>query len=134
MVSDEEITSTFPVMRQLRTHLDENEYLEKIKRMRRSGYRLAAATAGGEVRRAAGFRVVEFLAYEKFLYLDDLVTAEDARSTGHGERMLDWLAGVAREEGCGSLQLDSGVQRHEAHRFYFRKGMKISSYHFSKAL
>jgi GNAT superfamily N-acetyltransferase len=133
MVSDEEIVSTFPVMSQLRTHLDENEYLEKIKRMQRSGYRLAA-TEGREVRCVAGFRIVEFLAYGKYLYVDDLVTAGDNRSAGHGERMLDWLAGVAREEGCGSLQLDSGVQRHRAHRFYFRKGMSISSYHFSKSL
>ncbi len=134
IVSDEEITSTFPVMRQLRTHLDEDEYLEKIQRMRRSGYRLAAATESGMVRCVAGFRIVEFLAYGKLLYVDDLVTAENARSEGHGERVLDWLAGVAREEGCGSLQLDSGVQRHEAHRFYFRQGMSISSYHFSKGL
>jgi GNAT superfamily N-acetyltransferase len=134
VVSDEEITSTFAVMRQLRTHLHEDEYLEKIKRLQRSGYRIAAATEVGEVRCVAGFRIVEFLAYGKFLYVDDLVTAEDARSAGHGERVLDWLAGVAREEGCGSLQLDSGVQRHEAHRFYFRKGMSISSYHFSKSL
>jgi GNAT superfamily N-acetyltransferase len=81
-----------------------------------------------------GFRIVESLAYGRFLYVDDLVTAEDARSAGHGERMLDWLAGVGRDEECGSLQLDSGVQRHEAHRFYFRKGMNISSYHFSKPL
>ena len=66
--------------------------------------------------------------------MDDLVTAEDTRSKGHGKRMLGWLARVAREEGCRSLQLDSGVVRHEAHRFYFREGMKISSYHFSKAL
>ncbi len=80
MVSDEEIVSTLPVMRQLRTHLDEDEYLEKIERMRRSGYRLAAATEGGLVRCVAGFRIVEFLAYGKFLYVDDLVTAEDARS------------------------------------------------------
>lgn len=134
MVSDEEISSTFPVMRQLRTHLDEDEYLEKIKCMQRSDYRLSAATERGEVRCVAGFRIVEFLAYGTFLYVDDLVTAEDARSEGHGERVLDWLAGLAREEGCGSLHLDSGVQRHEAHRFYFRKGMSISSYHFSKSL
>jgi GNAT superfamily N-acetyltransferase len=134
MVSDEEIVSTFPVMRQLRTHLDENEYLKKIKRMQRLGYRLAAAIEGREVRCVAGFRIVDFLAYGRFLYVDDLMTAEDARSEGHGERVLDWLAGVAREEGCGSLQLDSGVQRHGAHRFYFRKGMSISSYHFSKSL
>jgi hypothetical protein len=26
------------------------------------------------------------------------------------------------------------VQRHDTHRFYFREGMKISSYHFSKTL
>ncbi len=134
MVSNQEIISTFHVIRQLRAHLDEDEYLEKIKRMRRSGYRLAAATEGGEVRCVAGFRIVEFLAYGKFLYVDDLVTAEDARSEGHGKRMLDWLTNIAQEEGCGSLQLDSGVQRHGAHRFYFRQGMKISSYHFSKSL
>jgi GNAT superfamily N-acetyltransferase len=134
MVSDEEISSTYAVMRQLRTHLNEDEYLEKIKRMRRSGYRLTAATEDGMVRYVAGSRISEVLAYGKFLYVDDLVTAEDTRSAGHGERMLDWLAGVARKEGCGSLQLDSGVQRHEAHRFYFRQEMKISSYHFSKSL
>jgi GNAT superfamily N-acetyltransferase len=133
-LTDAEISATFPVMRQLRLHLVEDEYLRMIRRMQRSGYRLANATEDGRVRCVAGYRIVEFLAYGKFLYVDDLVTAEDARSGGYGRRMLDWLAGVAREEGAGSLQLDSGVQRHEAHRFYFREGMKISSYHFSVAL
>ena len=133
-LTDAEISATFPVVRQLRPHLVEDEYLRMIRRMQHVGYRLANATENGEVRCVAGYRIVEFLAYGKFLYVDDLVTAEDARSEGCGGRMLDWLAGVAREEGAGSLQLDSGVQRHEAHRFYFREGMKISSYHFSVAL
>ena len=77
-------------MRQLRTHLDEDEYLEKIQCMRRSDYRLAAATEGGRVRCVAGFRIVESLAYGKLLYVDDLVTAENARSESHGERVLHW--------------------------------------------
>jgi GNAT superfamily N-acetyltransferase len=132
--TDEEIASTFSVMRQLRLHLAEDEYLETIKRMQRRGYRLAAVTECGETRCVAGFRIIEFLAYGKFLYVDDLVTAEDTRSGGHGKRMLDWLTSLAREEGCTQLQLDSGVQRHDAHRFYFREGMKISSYHFSMVL
>src|SRR4051812_23537455 len=134
VLTDAEVSATFPVMRQLRSHLAEDEYLERIRGMRRSGYRLAAAAEDGKVRCVAGYRIVEFLAYGKFLYVDDLVSAEDTRSEGHGKRMLDWLAGVAREEGCESLHLDSGVQRHRAHRFYFREGMKISSYHFSMAL
>lgn len=134
-VTEAEIAATFPVMRQLRSHLDEDEYLEMTGRLRRSGYRLATVVTGdGKVRCVAGYRIVEFLAHGRFLYVDDLVTSEDTRSEGHGKRMLHWLAGVAREEGCKSLQLDSGVQRHEAHRFYLREGTKISSYHFAMAL
>ena len=132
--TDAEVSATFPVMRQLRPHLREEEYLEVVRRLQRSGYRLTFAAKDGEVRCVAGFRVIEFLAYGKFLYVDDLVTAENTRSEGHGKRMLDWLVGVAREESCGSLQLGSGVRRHGAHRFYFQEGMKISSYHFSRAI
>lgn len=86
MVSDEEISSSYAVMRQLRTHLNEDECLEKVKRMRRSGYRLAAATEDGMVRCVAGFRISEVLAYGKFLYVDDLVTAGDTvrRATASG--------------------------------------------------
>jgi hypothetical protein len=45
--TDEEIASTFSVMRQLRLHLAEDECLETIKRMQRRGYRLAAVTECG---------------------------------------------------------------------------------------
>lgn len=132
--TDAEVLETFPVMRQLRLHLEEEGYLEFVQRLRRSGYRLAFASDGGKVRCVAGFRILEFLAYGKFLYVDDLVTAEDARSEGYGKRMFDWLVGVARGEDCRSLHLDSGVARYEAHRFYFREGMSIFAYHFSKAV
>jgi len=134
MYTDAEVASTYSVMRQLRPHLDEGEYPGMVRRMRGGSYRLAAVLDGGWVGAAAGFKVVEFLMWGRLLYVDDLVTAEGARSKGHGKRMLDWLAQRAHEEGCGSLQLDSGVQRGDAHRFYFRGGMRISSYHFSKEI
>ena len=134
MISDAESVPTFAVMRQLRTHHIEGEYLGTIKRLRHSDYRMPAVVEVGEVRCVAGFRIVEFLAHGKFLYVDDLVAGESARSEDHAKRMLDWLSAVAREEGCRSLQLDSGVQRHEGHRFYVQEGMKISSNRFSKAI
>jgi hypothetical protein len=40
----------------------------------------------------------------------------------------------ARATGCAKLELDSGVQRFDAHRFYLRKRMIISSHHFSLEL
>jgi hypothetical protein len=48
--------------------------------------------------------------------------------------MLDWLTEEARRADCVQLHLDSGVQRPDAHRFYFREGLTISAYHFRKDL
>jgi hypothetical protein len=48
--------------------------------------------------------------------------------------LFDWLVGEARAAGCQSLELDSGVQRFDAHRFYLRNRMAISSHHFRLAL
>jgi GNAT superfamily N-acetyltransferase len=133
--SDEGIKATFPVMSQLRHHLNEGEYLATVRRMETSdGYRLAAVFEGEWACCVAGYRFMELMAYGKVLYVDDLVTDEAARSRDFGGRMLGWLADEARGNDCERLHLDSGVQRHDAHRFYFREGMKISSYHFVRDL
>jgi GNAT superfamily N-acetyltransferase len=136
--TEEELRDVSPVVLQLRTHLGEEELVAAVGRMRREGgYRLIAAyddDGGGGPVGAAGFRVYEMLAYGKILYVDDLVTAEDARSGGVGKALLGWLEGEARGAGCAGLHLDSGVQRGRAHRFYFREGMTIRNFHFAKEL
>lgn len=130
------VRSVYSILRQLRTHLDEEEgFVSAIARMRSEGYRLIASyDEEGKPVGAAGFRVQEFLAYGKILYVDDLVVAGDTRSGGVGKVLLNWLEEEGRVKGCASVQLDSGVQRGQAHRFYFREGMAISNYHFAKEL
>ena len=131
MKTDEEVASTFEVMRQLRTHLTAELYLEMVRRqMQTNNYHVAALVEDGAVRCVAGYRVGECLAWGKFLYVDDLVTDGDARSLNCGGRMMAWLANEARRQGCAQLHLDSGVQRHGAHRFYLRERMDITAYHF----
>jgi GNAT superfamily N-acetyltransferase len=70
----------------------------------------------------------------RHLYIEDLVTAATVRSSGHGRALLVHLRAVARDAGCAALHLDSGVQRADAHRSYFREGLHISSYHFLEQL
>jgi GNAT superfamily N-acetyltransferase len=74
------------------------------------------------------------LAHGRTLYVDDLVTDAENRSLGYGRQLLDWLVARARAHGCHMFSLDSGTHRHEAHRFYFRQRLRISSYHFSLPL
>jgi GNAT superfamily N-acetyltransferase len=82
----------------------------------------------------AGFRIFEALVDGRRLYVDDLVTSAGERSQGHGAALLRWLETHAVAEGCETLQLDSGLQRKRAHRFYEREGMHVSSLHFRKPL
>jgi GNAT superfamily N-acetyltransferase len=129
-----ELAATYPVVKQLRPHLEAHDYLERLERLMAAGYRLAAVRADGELLAVAGFRLGESLAWGRYLYVDDLVTAESARSLGFGKLLLDWLKAEARSNGCSELHLDSGVQRHGAHRFYLRERMDITALHIKIAL
>jgi GNAT superfamily N-acetyltransferase len=129
--TDEEVRRCYPVMRELRTHLESaEEFVDRVKRQQKQAYFLAFLEAEGEVRAVAGCRYLESLFSGKNLYVDDLVTRAADRSRGFGGELIDWLIERARAQGCETLELDSGVQRFDAHRFYFLKRLSISSYHF----
>lgn len=134
-VTDAEIRACWPVLHQLRPDLAADALVPAVRRMEAHGFRLAYATdAGGAVRAVAGYRVTEMLRTGLMLEVDDLVTDAGDRSRGHGRALMAWLVGEARRLGCSVLELDSGVQRHAAHRFYFREGMHILGYHLSMAV
>lgn len=122
-------------MRQLRTHFEDGEkFVAQVERQRAEGYRMAFLEDGGGVRAVAGYRILESLYSGRFCYVDDLVTDEAARSLGYGGALFDWLVAEARGAGCAALELDSGVQRFAAHRFYLTKRMIIASHHFALKL
>lgn len=129
--SQDDVRRCYDVMHELRTHLTMDEFVSQVGRqMERQGYKLACLENAGDVAAVAGFRFIEMLAWGRAMYVDDLVTAARARSKGYGGRLLDWLVELAKREGCVQFHLDSGVQRHGAHRFYLQKRMDITSYHF----
>src|SRR5215208_4750603 len=116
--TQEAVERCYPVMAQLRPHLNAEEFVEQTMRQMSDGYALLFAAVNGAVAGVAGYRILENLAWGRFLYVDDLVTDEAWRSNGVGGALLDFLTAAARENECRELHLDSGVQRFRAHRFY----------------
>ena len=131
---ESDIARCFPVMSQLRPHVPEADFVSRVQRQQKNGYCLAYLEAESCVRAVAGYRIHECLSSGRICYVDDLVTDEQHRSHGFGRVLFDWLLDRARESGCEGLELDSGVQRFAAHRFYLTQRMKISSHHFSISL
>ncbi|MFD7324976.1 GNAT family N-acetyltransferase [Streptomyces sp. NPDC059875] len=124
-----------PVLRELRPHLTAELFHEVHERGRAQGLRFTAAYADdGSCVGAAGWRIIDNTSSIRKLYVDDLVTAADARSTGVGHGLLAHLENHAREAGCHELNLDSGTHRTGAHRFYLRERLDIVAFHFTKEL
>lgn len=133
--SDQDIAATFSVVRQLRPHLNEHNYVALVRRLQRQyHYQLIFLTCDQQVCAVSGFRIAESLVSGKHVYVEDLVTDESQRSSGFGHALLEWIAEYAKQFDCHELHLDSGVQRHAAHRFYLRERFDIVYYHFKKTI
>jgi len=72
----------------------------------------------------------------RFYEIAELLVAEDARSRGVGQALLDHVEAVARENGIAEIKLSSQTFRNRAHAFYERAGysnFKTSKF-YSKTL
>ena len=135
LTSDADFRRAWPAMSELRTDLDEKAYMDLLASMRPDGYRLFAIEVDGDITALAGVSIGTNFYYRRYLWVYDLITTEVARSSGHGATLMSELEGFARDEGCDTIALASGLHRQDAHRFYEdRLGYKRASYTFHKTL
>lgn len=134
--SRHEILQAFPVMKQLRTHLTENSYIELVtEAQEKEGYHLLALFNNEEIVAVIGFHPMITLYYGNFIWVCDLVTDTDHRSKGYGEKLLNYVYEWAQDKGYETIALSSGLQRTGAHRFYEEKmNYEKVSYVFKKSM
>jgi GNAT superfamily N-acetyltransferase len=135
LTCDADFRRAWPLMAQLRTDLDETAYMDLLTSMRPDGYRLFALEVGDDIKALAGVSIGTNFYYRRYLWVYDLITTEADRSSGHGAALMGELERFAREEGCDTIALASGLHRKDAHRFYEdRLGYERASYTFHKTL
>jgi GNAT superfamily N-acetyltransferase len=127
-------TRALAVLQQLRPALTAELLAQVLEEGAPQGLRFTAAFDGEECLGVAGWRIIANTSAIRKLYVDDLVTVAESRSRGVGALLLGELASRARAAGCTALDLDSGVQRYGAHRFYLRERMDITAHHFTLGL
>lgn len=133
IVAPEWIERAERVHRQLRDQL-QGDYRGILEQVFAGGGRMCVAAGGGTVSGVAVWRAHVNTVNGLHLYVDDLVTDDNRRSSGIGHALMDWLEQKARALGCNWLTLDSAVGNAPAHRFYFRERMNIRSFKFARQL
>lgn len=111
----------FPIIKELRTDLTRESYLNLLEDMTKQGYTLFGLYEKYKLVSVAGvaYRVNFYNKRHTFVY--DLVTSNEHRSHGYGEILLDYIHQWAREIGAEFVALKSGIKRSDAHRFYETK-------------
>jgi GNAT superfamily N-acetyltransferase len=111
----DEIAATWPIMRQLRPHLEAETYLALVGRLQAErDFRLARMAVDGEVVAVAGLRLGEWLHGGRYLEIEDFVTSEDCRSKGHGSALSTGSRRSRAARGadiCGSPRASSAKRR-----------------------
>lgn len=131
---DPTLADVLPVLAELRPHLDLETFREVYAEGWPQGLRFSALFDDDRCVAVAGWRIVACTSSLRKLYVDDLVTAAAVRSAGHGRLLLTHLRHIAATEGCAVLDLDSGSQRVDAHRFYEREGLAVTALHFTQSV
>lgn len=135
LTSEEEFANSFPLMRELRTHLSLQTYLERLQDMANEGYELWALSLNGEMKALAGIAFRTNFYYGRYVWVFDLITKAAERSAGYGGALLNHIEKLADQRGSDVVALSSGLERLDAHRFYEDKmGYEKPSFVFKKEL
>jgi GNAT superfamily N-acetyltransferase len=110
-----EWAAVFPVIAQLRPHLDAKEFLDRARRQSHGGYELVGAYRNGALIGVLGMRPVHTLARGPHLHVDDIVIDEAERRAGGGRALMAYAEADARARGMTAVFLDA---RPEAIGFY----------------
>lgn len=121
-----------PVHRQLRPHLADDYAATMAGIFADGGEMIVAMNSAGDVAGVAVYRCFRNTFSGVRFYVDDLVVDVSQRSSGVGKAMLAWMRQEAARRGANGLQLESGTQRTQAHKFYFREGFVINAFSFKQ--
>lgn len=90
------------------------------------------AEDGGElVGLCSAYLDLNSVRYGQRCWVEDLAVDPERRSVGIGGALLDAAQAWAEEAGATHFELDSGLGREDAHRFYERRGEPAKGFSYS---
>ncbi len=133
--SKADLERCYPVMKELRTHLSFEDYISIYDESHKTnGYEIVAIEDHSQIVAVMGYRFLSDYVRGKHVYVDDLVSRENVRSQGLGAELLKYAEKVAKESGCKTLRLCTGIENERGVKFYDRNGWTKRAYAYTKKL
>jgi len=132
---ESQLDAIFPIIKQLRPHLNIANFKELIVQMSSENYEVwACLNAEKEILAIAGIRVYTDFVRGPHLYIDDLICDQRHRSSGVGAFLLHEIEKVAMAKGIPNLRLSCVIENLGALKFYERLGWQRRAYALVKKI
>jgi ribosomal protein S18 acetylase RimI-like enzyme len=123
----------YPVMKELRSHLSLEEFISiYFEAHSENGYEIIAIEDEGKVQAVMGYRFLTDYVRGRHLYIDDLVTTQNARSKGFGAELLKIAETIAADNEIQHLRLCAALENERGIQFYAKNGWTKRAYAFVK--
>lgn len=121
--TEKDTSSLLPLIEQLGYKINETTLLENIKLHLSNDYNLFVALVNDEVVGFISLHIYQYVHLKDSLSrITALCVDAEYRSFGIGAKLLAYAEEYIKGKGCKIIELTSGIQREDAHRFYERYG------------
>lgn len=128
-----ELEICYPVMKELRPHLEFEDYIAIYNQAHMAdGYEIVAIESDQKIVAVMGYRFLSDFVRGKHIYIDDLVVSAVLRSQGLGAQLLKYAEDIARKSDCKSLRLCTGLENDRGIRFYDSNGWVQRAFAYTK--
>lgn len=70
----------------------------------------------------------------KSMEVDHVFIDDEYRGQGLGKQFMDWITNYVKTKGVETIELNTYVQNHASHKFYYNQDFNILGFHFLKKL
>ena len=134
LTTKEEMLNNFELLKEVYPGISFEDYSNELDSMLPHNYGQVGVFEAETCIGMTGFWIGTKLWCGKYLELDNVVISKKHRSKGIGQKLFSFMEGMAEEEDCNLMALDSYSDNFAAHKFFYSQGFVPRGFHFINVL
>ncbi|MDU8885272.1 GNAT family N-acetyltransferase [Yeosuana sp. MJ-SS3] len=135
IIDAKDIEKVVPLVQKLNSSKISYEILkQRLLEMTKQNYECACIFENDKIIGVTGLWYCTRHYAGKSVEVDHVYIDDDYRSKGLGKQFFKWIYEYTKAKGCETIELNTYVQNHPSHKFYYNEGFEILGYHFLKKL
>ena len=133
LLSSQQIEQIVPLMQQFTGNTYTNDMLKnRFKEMFTQNYECAGIFIDDQLIGISGLWYCTRHYSGRSVEVDHVYIEDAYQGQGLGNQFFAWIYDHVRGKGCEAIELNTYVDNHASHKFYYNQGFKILGYHFVK--